>query len=93
MYNPVTEPLFEAVSDNLLASLDRSPRPLRLIYASPDQPLREALEATGRFRLVKRSRGVRLDLPPYLFAYEARTKPRPHATSSTAEAPTGIEPV
>jgi SAM-dependent methyltransferase len=84
MYNPVTGPLFEAVLSNVLASLDRRPRPLRLIYACPDAPLRAALEKTGRFRLVKQSRGMRLDLPPYVFVYEALTGlPADRASSST----------
>ena len=81
LYNPVTGPLFEAVLANLTASLDRNPRPLKLIYASPDEPLRRALEETGRFRLVKRSRGLRLDLPPYLFVYEAQTDASARASS------------
>lgn len=75
MYNPVTGPLFETVLGKILASLERRPRPLRVIYACPDEPLRQALEETGRFRLLRKSRGIRLDLPPYLFVYEARVGP------------------
>lgn len=71
MYSPVSGPLAEAVLDRIVASLDRHPRPLRLIYAAPDEYSRLALADTGRFRQVKQARGLRLDRPPHLFVYEA----------------------
>ncbi|MBM3666411.1 MAG: class I SAM-dependent methyltransferase [Actinobacteria bacterium] len=72
MYNPVTGSMFDAVVENIVASLDRRPRPLRLICAALDPQARAGINATNRFRLVKASRGARLDRPPYLFVYEAR---------------------
>lgn len=54
--NPFTGPIFASVIDRLTASLQRSPRRLRIIYFNPieDRSLRDA-----GFRVVKRSRGLR----------------------------------
>ncbi len=54
--NPFTGPIFASVIEQLVASLERSPRRLRIIYFNPveDRYLRE----TG-FQVVKRSRGLR----------------------------------
>lgn len=55
LYHPVAGAPFQAMVDRMLASLDRAPRRLRVIYACPS--LGQALVDTGRFRLIKRSRG------------------------------------
>jgi hypothetical protein len=55
--NPFTGDIFATVLDHLLASVDRNPRPLRLIYFNPVE--HDRLMATGRCRVVKRIRGLR----------------------------------
>jgi hypothetical protein len=50
MSNPVRGPLFEAVVSQLLASIDRNPRRIRLLYFAPRET--ERLLATGRARLL-----------------------------------------
>lgn len=55
--NPFTGDIFSTVVDRLLASADRTPRQLRLIYFNPSE--HDRLIATGRCRLVKRIRGLR----------------------------------
>jgi SAM-dependent methyltransferase len=57
IYNPVRGELFSAVVDKLLASYDRRPRDLRLIYRIPLEEPR--LTRTGRFRMLKSIRGIR----------------------------------
>jgi hypothetical protein len=57
MYNPFSGPVFEAVVDNLLASVARCPRRMRLLYRTPME--HELLEATGRFRLERSVAGWR----------------------------------
>ncbi|WP_212612625.1 methyltransferase domain-containing protein [Pseudonocardia hierapolitana] len=57
LYNPFRGPVFDRVIDNLVSSVDRNPRVVRLIYANPEEEA--ALLATGRARLVKASRGMR----------------------------------
>ena len=54
LYNPFTGATFERVCENVIASLDRAPRPLRVIYLNPVE--HETLAAGGRFRLVRRVR-------------------------------------
>jgi 16S rRNA G966 N2-methylase RsmD len=56
MGNPFQGNTFRAVIQRLLESVDRSPRRLRMIYFEPVE--RETLDATGRFRLIRRGRGV-----------------------------------
>jgi SAM-dependent methyltransferase len=55
LYHPFVGDTFRRVMGNLVASLDRAPRELRLIYALPT--LAAEVEATGRFRLLRTSRG------------------------------------
>jgi SAM-dependent methyltransferase len=57
IYNPVRGDLFSAVIDKLLASFDRRPRRLRLIYRIPLEEAR--LARTGRFQLIESARGIR----------------------------------
>lgn len=58
LYNPFNGPTFERVCANIVASLDRAPRTVRVMYLHPAD--HAALVATGRFRLVRRVRTTRL---------------------------------
>jgi hypothetical protein len=55
--NPFRGATFATVIERLLESLDSHPRRLRLIYRNPVE--HEHLMATGRFRPIKRLRGMR----------------------------------
>lgn len=55
--NPFTGQTFATVVDGLLASVDRAPRRLRIIYFNPVE--HERLLATGRVRVLRRVRGLR----------------------------------
>jgi len=71
-YYPFGGETFRRVLDNIVESLDRTPRRLTLIYACPGQedPIRE----TGRFELVRRSRGgLTSYLPRTIAVYESRS--------------------
>ncbi len=57
MYNPFGGQVFQRWLDQLLASLDRTPRRVRLAYVNPVE--HERLMRTGRCRLVGRFRGLR----------------------------------
>jgi SAM-dependent methyltransferase len=57
MFNPFRGAIFDAVVAELIASVDRRPRPLRLIYRNGRNC--ERLTSTGRFRLVRESLGLR----------------------------------
>jgi SAM-dependent methyltransferase len=59
LFHPVVNETFDAVVRRLIDSLDRHPRPLRLIYVCP--ALSSAVLATGRFRLVKEQRSRLFD--------------------------------
>lgn len=54
--NPFTGPIFEAVVRNLVASVERRPRVLRVLYFNP---VEERLLLQAGFALVKRLRGMR----------------------------------
>jgi predicted RNA methylase len=57
LYNPFRGAVFEAAVAQMVASLDRAPRRLRVIYRTPlEEP---ALLATGRFRLERSVAGMR----------------------------------
>jgi SAM-dependent methyltransferase len=58
LFNPFTGPAFQTFIDRLLRSVDRNPRPVRLIYANPREE--ERLLATGRIRPVRSLQGWRL---------------------------------
>jgi tRNA1(Val) A37 N6-methylase TrmN6 len=58
LYNPFYGETFERVCENIIASLDRAPRSLRVIYLHPAN--HETLAATGRFRLVRLVHTTRL---------------------------------
>jgi len=57
LYNPLRGPLFEAAIERLLESLDRTPRPLRVIYRTPMEE--DLLLSSGRFQLTRTVRGLR----------------------------------
>jgi tRNA G37 N-methylase Trm5 len=54
-YYPFAGATFERVIANIVLSLDRRPRPVKLIYACPG--IEDAITKTGRFRRVRRSLG------------------------------------
>jgi len=55
--NPLVGELFAAAAEKVLASVDRRPRRVRVIYCNPIE--HEMLMRTGRFRPVRRLRGLR----------------------------------
>lgn len=59
LFHPFKDQTLDAVLRNIVESMERNPRPIRLIYVRPDQP--ERVLATGRFRLVKEQRNRVLD--------------------------------
>jgi SAM-dependent methyltransferase len=50
-FNPFTGPVFQAVIDELIASVDRRPRTVRLLYNKPTE--HEQIVRSGRFRLIR----------------------------------------
>lgn len=54
-YDPFRNEVLDTVLRNIIASVDRHPRRLRLIYVHPSQA--ERVLATGRFRFLKEQRG------------------------------------
>jgi SAM-dependent methyltransferase len=70
LFNPFNGAIFEQVRDNMLASLDRAPRKLRVIYVMPLE--HQALMESGRFEAVRHVRTTRLVAPVEAAIYEAR---------------------
>jgi SAM-dependent methyltransferase len=69
-FYPFAGMTFERVLDNIVASLDRRPRRVRLIYACPGEE--ESIARTGRFQLVQRSQGARRSyIPRRISVYES----------------------
>ncbi|MBA3261853.1 MAG: class I SAM-dependent methyltransferase [Thermoleophilaceae bacterium] len=58
MYNPFRGATFQVVIAKLIASVDRRPRTVRLIYLNPKE--HDRLKATGRFRLERKAGRLRL---------------------------------
>lgn len=58
MFNPFRGPVFDTAVAQLLASVNRKPRAVRLIYRKPTE--HDRLMRTGRFRLVGTVPGDRL---------------------------------
>lgn len=56
-YNPFRGAVFQTVVERLLASVDRNPRRLRIVYGNPEEEA--TLLATGRIRPVRTVRGWR----------------------------------
>jgi hypothetical protein len=59
-YHPFGGETFERVIDNLIASLDRNPRELHLVYGYP--LMADYLHQTGRFELQGKLRSLRLGI-------------------------------
>ncbi|UOY00200.1 methyltransferase domain-containing protein [Blastococcus sp. PRF04-17] len=57
LYNPFRGAVFADVVDRLIASVDRNPRRMRIVYGNPEEEA--ALLATGRVRLLRATRGWR----------------------------------
>jgi SAM-dependent methyltransferase len=55
LFDPFRGAILDAVLENIVASMDRRPRTVRIIYVHPSNAGR--VLATGRFRLVKEQRG------------------------------------
>lgn len=68
-FNPFTGPSFERVLENVVASLDRAPRRVRIIYVMPIE--HDMVLRTGRFRVVRRVRTTRLVSPVVAAIYES----------------------
>ncbi len=84
--NPFTGEIFRTVIEQLLASVDRQPRRLRLVYRNPVE--HDYLMSTGRFRPVRRLRGFRptreWSVSNSTRMYEVTARPpAPPTTSST----------
>ena len=59
LYHPFAGETFRRVIGNVVASLDRRPRPLRLVYVCP--AMDDVIAATGRFAVERRRRGGLMD--------------------------------
>jgi SAM-dependent methyltransferase len=70
MYYPFVGDTFCRVLDNVLASLERRPRRLRLIYALPT--MEDAVLGSGVFRVARTVRTVNLGVPQRIVMFEAR---------------------
>jgi SAM-dependent methyltransferase len=57
MYSPFKGEIFRAVVDNIIASVDRSPRRVRIIYRFPEEE--QVLLDSGRVRVIRTTRGLR----------------------------------
>jgi hypothetical protein len=57
LYNPFRGETFGRFVSALVETLDREPRPFRLIYSTPVE--HERLMRTGRFQLLREARGLR----------------------------------
>jgi SAM-dependent methyltransferase len=57
LFNPFRGDVFAAAVEQIVASLERAPRPLRVIYRTPMEE--ELLLRTNRFRTVRSVRGLR----------------------------------
>lgn len=79
LYNPFGGATFECVCQNLLASLDRAPRLMRIIYLNPVEE--RAIVSTGRFRRVREASLPRLIGRPGAAIYETTWPARPTALS------------
>jgi hypothetical protein len=65
LFRPFTGAIFEGMVERLIASYDRTPRQLRIVYVKPEG--HDALMATGRVRELSRPR----KLIPRLLRYES----------------------
>jgi SAM-dependent methyltransferase len=70
MFNSFRGPVFEQVCANIVSSLDRAPRTLRLIYVQPEE--HDLVMATGRFRLERKVRTTRFVSDVNVAVYTAK---------------------
>jgi SAM-dependent methyltransferase len=61
LFHPFRDETFGSVLRNIVDSLDRHPRRVRMIYVHPSH--RDRVLATGRFRLLKEQRSMLIDTP------------------------------
>jgi SAM-dependent methyltransferase len=89
LFDPFRGRVFDTVIAKLIASVDRNPRRLRLIYVLPREIRR--LEATGRVRLVRHGRRMvrRWLRADYLALYEILPA---HAVEPSSPGPDAAEP-
>jgi hypothetical protein len=57
LFNPFQGPILDAAIANLIASVDRRPRTVRVVYRADAR--HDRLTPTGRFRLLRTSLGLR----------------------------------
>lgn len=86
LYNPFRGPVFQSFVDELIASVDRHPRTVRVIYRTPME--QSLLMATGRVRLVRHVPGLRpghawsQKMAIHMYQIEPRVDPSPRPESS-----------
>jgi precorrin-6B methylase 2 len=68
-FSPFLHETFRTVLDNIIASIDRAPRRVLLIYAAPR--MEHAIAETHRFRLLRTSKGIRRDFTHRVSIYES----------------------
>jgi hypothetical protein len=68
-FNPMLAELFQQLIAAIVASLERRPRRVRLIYVNPVEA--DEVVRSGHFQLVRRSWGIRRDLDPSIHVYES----------------------
>jgi SAM-dependent methyltransferase len=71
MFNSVNGELFQRLMANIVASLDRRPRRVRLIYANPEEAA--TIARTGRFQMIRRSWGSVYHTERWNHIYESLT--------------------
>jgi len=76
-YHPFGGQTFERVINNLIASLDRNPRELHLIYGYP--LMADCIHQTGRFELERKMRSLRLGIWEFHEFLVFRSRPAPVA--------------
>ena len=87
LYNPFSGAVLDGALAQLLASHDRRPRRLRVIYVNPD--LEHVLLATGRLRPVRVSRGLRRSFTHRVCVYDVLAAPDPALRDTALRAPRG----
>jgi SAM-dependent methyltransferase len=89
LYNPFRGAVFDAAMRKLIASVDRRPRTVRVLYRTPLE--RARLEATGRFRLERVVHGLRprREWSRYRSLRVYALEPRPGSASAAEDAVSG----
>ena len=71
MFNSVSGEVLQRLMANIVASLERRPRRVRLIYANPEEAA--TIARTGRFQMVRRSWGSAYNTVQWNHIYESLT--------------------